>query len=423
MRLTKEQQALLNGRQGETMAKVVKTLVMYGEAFGAERMVPITSRYGHTVISFGIGVMKPVYQLYDQLLGANAVSRQPFSADPRPLDKNIPSSFLQDVVFKFMYSQQERYEDQLRKLGLMGEDAYSCACYLPQVGNVPGRGEILSWAESSAVVYANSVLGARCNRNSGIIELMGSIAGFVPEFGLLTDDGRRADWIVEVRTSKLPDAQLLGSAVGMKVLEKVPYVRGLEKWLGQELTEEACAYLKDFGAACASNGSVGLYHIHGLTPEAADQGESLIRENAPVYVVDDEELRRVKESYPCIWKDKDATPKLCFMGCPHMTLSQLKDWTVKVEEGLRASGNKKVLIPTVFTTAPAVEKEFRKTDYALRLKDTGVILSTICPLMYMNNPLSKKMPVITSSNKLRTYTSARYYSDEEILAKITKEGK
>ena len=94
MRLTKEQQALLNGWQGETMAKVVKTLVMYGEAFGAERMVPITSRYGHTVISFGIGVMKPVYQLYDQLLGANAVSRQPFSADPRPLDKNIPSSFL-----------------------------------------------------------------------------------------------------------------------------------------------------------------------------------------------------------------------------------------------------------------------------------------------------------------------------------------
>ena len=226
MILTKEQQALLDGAQGETMAKVVKTLVMYGEAFGAERMVPVTSKYGHTVISFGIGVMKPVYELYDQLLAAGAVSKQPFSADPRPLDKNIPSSFLQDVVFKFMYSQQDRYEDQLRKLGLMDDNAYTCACYLPQAGNVPQRGEVLSWAESSAVVYANSVLGARCNRNSGIIELMGSIAGFVPEFGLLTDDGRKADWVVELRTSRLPDAQLLGSAVGMKVLEKVPYVKG-----------------------------------------------------------------------------------------------------------------------------------------------------------------------------------------------------
>ncbi len=423
MILTKEQRAMLEGRQGETMAKVVKTLVMYGEAFGAERMVPVTSRYGHTVISFGIGVMRPVYQLYDQLLSANAVSRQPFSADPRPLDKNIPSSLLQDLVFKVMYSQQDRYEEQLRKLGLMGEDAYTCACYLPEAGNVPQRGEILSWAESSAVVYANSVLGARCNRNSGIIELMGSIAGFVPEFGLLTDDGRRADWIVEVRTSTLPDAQLLGSAVGMKVLEKVPFVRGLDRWLSRELNERTCAYLKDFGAACASNGSVGLYHIEGTTPEAADLGETIIRENAPVYVVDDEELQRVKDSYPCIWQDPDAVPKLCFMGCPHMTLGQLREWTDRVEEGLRAAGNKKVRIPTVFTTAPAVKAEFEKTEDAARLKATGVVLSTICPLMYMNNPLSKKMPVITSSNKLRTYSSARYYSDEEILAKITKEGK
>ena len=423
MILTDEQQALLDGAQGETMAKVVKTLVMYGEAFGAARMVPVTGQYGHTVISFGIGVMKPVYELYDQLLRAGAVSKQPFSADPRPLDKNIPSSFLQDVVFKFMYSQQDRYEEQLRRLGLMDKDAFTCACYLPQAGNVPGRGEVLSWAESSAVVYANSVLGARCNRNSGIIELMGSIAGFVPEFGLLTDDGRKADWVVELRTSRLPDAQLLGSAVGMKVLEKVPYVKGLDKWLGTELTDSVCAYLKDFGAAAASNGSVGLYHVDRLTPEAVDAGESLIRENAPVYVVDDAELARVRAGYPCIWKDPDATPKLCFMGCPHMTMSQLKDWTVRVEEGLKAAGNKTVRIPTVFTTAPGVAKEFRQTEYAARLAATGVVLSTICPLMYMNNPLSKKMPVITSSNKLRTYTSARYYSDEEILAKITREGK
>ena len=423
MILTNEQQALLDGAQGETMAKVVKTLVMYGEAFGAERMVPITSKYGHTVISFGIGVMKPVYALYDALLQAGAVSKQPFSADPRPLDKNIPASPLQNLVFKFMYSQQARYEGQLKALGLMNDQAFTCACYLPEAGNVPQRGEILSWAESSAVVYANSVLGARCNRNSGIIEIMGSIAGFVPEFGLLTDDGRMADWIVEIRTEKLPEAQLLGSAVGMKVLEKVPYVKGLDRWLGKELDDRACAYLKDFGAACASNGSVGLYHIENLTPEAVEQGDALIRPDAPVYIVDDAELERVRSGYPCIWKDMDAKPKLCFVGCPHMTLQQLEDWTVRVEEGLKAAGNRKVCIPTVFTAAPGVIQAFQKTEYARRLESTGVILSDICPLMYMNNPLSKKMPVITSSNKLRTYTSARFYTEDEILSKITKEGR
>ena len=136
----------------------------------------------------------------------------------------------------------------------------------------------------------------------------------------------------------------------------------------------------------------------------------------------DAELEKVYKNYPVIWKDANAKPKLCFMGCPHMSLEQLKSWTDKVEAGLKDSGNKKVVIPTVFTAAPAVLKEFEKTPYAARLKATGVITSYICPLMYMNNPLSGKMPVITSSNKLRTYTTARYYTDDEILLQITKGG-
>ena len=116
----------------------------------------------------------------------------------------------------------------------------------------------------------------------------------------------------------------------------------------------------------------------------------------------------------------EGKPKLCFMGCPHMTLHQLIDTTERVEAGLRAHGQRKVCIPTVFTAAPGVIEEFEKTEYAPRLRNTGVVLSYICPLMYMNNPLSKAMPVITSSNKLRTYTTARYYTEEEIITMITK---
>ena len=423
MYLTPEQQEILNGSKGDVMAKVMKTLVMYGEVFGADKMVPITSKHNHLVTSFGLKALGPVYDLMNQLIEAGAISQQKFSVDPRPIDKNVPANFLQNLVFnKFMYSKQDFYEDQLQKMGLMDENAFTCACYLDQVGNKPEKGDILSWAESSAVVYANSVLGARCNRNSGIMDIMGSIAGFVPHFGLLTDEGRKASWIIKVETTKKPEAQLLGSAIGMKVMEDVPYIQGLDKWLGTELDDAACTYLKDFGAATASNGAVGLYHIENLTPEAKELGESLVKEGAEVYVIDDAELKRVQDNYPVIWKNPDATPKLCFVGCPHMSLQQLKDWTVRVEEGLKASGNKKVLIPTVFTTAPAVKKEFEATEYAARLKATGVILSYICPLMYMNNPLCGPMPVITSSNKLRTYTTARYYTEDEILAKITKGG-
>ena len=421
MFLTDEQQAILNGSKGETMAKVMQTLVMYGDTFGADKMVPVTSKYNHLVTSFGLKMMKPVFDLMQQLIDAGAVSAQQFSVDPRPVDKNVPANLLQKLVFnKFMYSTQESYEKQLKELGLMNDDAFTCACYLDQVGNKPEKGEILSWAESSAVVYANSVLGARCNRNSGIMDIMGSIAGFVPNFGLLTDEGRKATWIIKVETTKKPEAQLLGSAIGMKVMEDVPFITGLSQWIGKELNDETCAYLKDFGAATASNGAVGLYHIENLTPEAVEQGAGLIAEGAKVYVIDDAELERVQREYPVMWKNVDAAPKLCFVGCPHMSLQQLKDWTVRVEEGLKAAGNKKVLIPTVFTTAPAVLKEFEKTEFAARLKATGVILSYICPLMYMNNPLCKSMPVITSSNKLRTYTTARYYTEDEILAKITK---
>ena len=324
-----------------------------------------------------------------------------------------------------MYTHQAAYEEQLRKLGIKGEDDYTCTCYMDQVGNKPKKGEVLSWAESSAVVYANSVLGARCNRNSGIIELMGSVAGFVPEFGLLTDEGRKASWIVEVKCEHKPEAQLLGSAIGMKVMEEVPYVKGLDKWLGTELNDDACAYLKDFGAATASNGAVGLYHIENLTPEAVEQGESIIAENAQVYVIDDAELERVKASYPVIWKNPDADPQLCFVGCPHLTLRQLIDWTQNVGKQLTANGLKKVTVPTVFTASTPVIKEFEKTPYAKQLKRQGIILSYICPLMYMNNPLCKKKAVITCSNKLRTYTSARYYTEAEILKTITtpKEGR
>ena len=425
MQLTPQQQALLDGAQGETMAKVVKTLVMYGDTFGAQRMVPVTSQYGHTVISFGLAVMKPVYDLYDRLIEAGLTSGQKFTADPRPLDKNVPTSLLEDIVFrKIMYTQQARYEEQLRKLGITDDSGYTCTCYLDQVGNKPAKGDILSWAESSAVVYANSVLGARCNRNSGMLELMGSIAGFVPEFGLLTDEGRKAHWLVEVKCTRRPEAQLLGSAIGMKVMEDVPYVRGLDTWLGTELTDEACAYLKDFGAATASNGAVGLYHIEPLTPEAREQGEALLREGYQTYVIDDAELERVKAAYPVIWKDPNAKPELCFVGCPHLTLEQLRDWTEKLSDALRQQGRLTVAVPTVFTAAPAVLKAFENTVEGYKLQSMGVILSYICPLMYMNNPLCKKKAVITSSNKLRTYTSARYYTDAEILDILAgKEGK
>ena len=424
MHLTEDEQNILNGSQGEAMAKIMKTLVMYGDTFGADSLIEVTSKAGHLVTSFGLSIMSPVYELMDELINEGIISKQPFTVDPRPVDfKNVPSNLIQKIVFRVMYGKQNDYEEQLKKLGLQSKDGFTCTSYMEQIGNIPNKGDILSWAESSAVVYANSVLGARCNRNSGIIEMFGSILGKVPNFGLLTDEGRKATWIVEVKTEKLPEAQVLGSAIGMKVMEDVPYIKGLNKLLGKELDDKAKDYFKDMGAATASNGAVGLYHVEGLTPEAVELGEDLILENPKVYVIDDAELQRVKDSYPIIWKDPNARPKMAFIGCPHLSLRQLKDWTNGIEEGLKNAGKSKVSIPTTLTAASPVLKEFNELPEAKVLKSIGVNTSYICPLMFMNNPTCSKMPVITNSNKLRTYTSSRYYTDEEILDIITKGGR
>ena len=102
MELNKEQQALLDGEQGETMAKIMKTLVMYGETFGATKMVPVTSTYGHIVTSFGVIVVKGVFDLMDKLIADGVTSKHKFSADPRQLYKNVPKNLIQDIVFKMM---------------------------------------------------------------------------------------------------------------------------------------------------------------------------------------------------------------------------------------------------------------------------------------------------------------------------------
>ena len=129
MQLTKEQQAILNGEKGETLAKVMKTLIRYGEVFGADKMVPVTGEHNHLVTSFGLKALGPVYDLMNQLIEAGDVSKQTFSVDPRPLDKNVPANFLQNFIFhNFMYSRQDFYEDQLNKLGLMEKDAFTCTC-------------------------------------------------------------------------------------------------------------------------------------------------------------------------------------------------------------------------------------------------------------------------------------------------------
>lgn len=420
MHLTEEEKGLLRGEKGEALRKAMESVVLYGDAFGAERLIPVNGPV-HLVTSFGIPILEPVFDMMEELIEADLRTEYPFTVDPRPLDyKNVKCSLLQKIVFRIMYGKQENYEKQLEKVGLKSEKAFTCTCYLPEVGNIPAKGDVLAWAESSAVVYANSVIGARTNRNSGVIELLSGIIGKTPEFGLLTDEGRKAKWLVEVKTMKLPNPQVLGSAIGMKVMEDVPYIVGLDQFLGKGINEDTKNYLKDMGAASASNGAVGLYHVESITPEAVEQGRALLTEGYQTYVLGEDELERVMNSYPVMWKNQNARPQVCFIGCPHLSLSQMYDWAEAIDRALKKSGKTKVKVRTILSAAPEVIERFKEDVLSYkRLISSGVFITSICPLMYMNNPLCAKQAVITNSNKLRTYTTARFFTDEKILEIIT----
>jgi predicted aconitase len=417
--LTDEERDTLDGKHGEVMAKAMLTIVKYGEVFGAKRLLPLDAPI-HVVTSMGMTGLDAMFRMMDELIAAGIKVKRPFTADPKPYDfdalpyhEDIKKSLLE------LYANQDRYEAQLAKLGMKGDDYYSCTCYLPEVGNTPKKGDILSWAESSAAVYANSVLGARTNRNSGIIELLGGIVDRAPEFGYLTDEGRKATWLVELKSQALPNAMLLGSAIGLKVVGDVPFIAGLDRFLGTEITDSVRDYLKDMGAASASNGAVGMFYVEHLTPDAKDAGRGALKDGYQTYTIDDDVLAATMANYPILWKDPGIEATICVIGCPHLTLSQIHAASERISKALAEAGKEEVRMRTVLVASPLVIKKFKEDRSAFeQLTRIGLTLSHACPVMHMNSAVAADYPMMTSSNKLRTYSTARFFLDDELVKRL-----
>jgi hypothetical protein len=252
------------------------------------------------------------------------------------------------------------------------------------------------------------------------MDLLCNIAGKVPLSGLLTDEGRQAIWKIEVKTAKLPPPQLLGAAIGEKVLADVPYIVGLDRFLGTGINPYTRDYLHDLGAACATAGAVGLYHVENITPEAVDYGIDLLTNDFKTYVIDEGKLQDLLRSYPVLWKDKDAKPEKCYLGCPHLSLDQLEWWADRIHERLKKQGTKLLKVKTVICSASQVLEKFMENKKGWqRLSQAGVKFSPACPMQLFDNDLSKDEAIITNSNKLRTYTNARFFPDKEILEILT----
>jgi predicted aconitase len=417
MTLTKEEQDIMDGKKGEALAKVMKTVVAFGNAFGADKLVDLGGN-PHTVLMFGSDAVAPVIDIFNECADAGLKAYAEYTIDPRPFDfYNLETSAENQYKLQKTYNLQTEMEMVHLRLGAKDMNYWSCACYWPEVGNAPRQGTNLAWSESSAVNYCNSVLGARSNRNSGGLEMLCNILGKAPHFGLLTDEGRQAKWLIDVQTTDEPQWSVLGGAIGMKVMEDVPFIAGIDRYLGQ-IDGVSMGKLKDMGAATATNGAVGLYHVENITPDAVDQGRKLLAEGYQTYVIDDTEVERVRKDYPNLWSVKDAKPTRAFVGCPHNTFHQLYDWGIKVTQALSNRGQEKIAIPLHLFCSTLVLNHFEQEHPELMrdMKRVGITFTNTCPLIFCGIPdITATEFCVTNSNKTREYTNSRFFDDGPLL--------
>ncbi|MFX0102318.1 MAG: aconitase X catalytic domain-containing protein [Candidatus Hodarchaeota archaeon] len=386
MKLNIEEQVILDGQQGVTLQKCLKSLVKYGEFFNADRLVPIS--HGHLAMSSGANLFETYLDVFTKLAGAGMQFKVPTTINPRYFKE--PRSFLE----KLLFTRQDELEKNFLAMG--GIPNFSCAPYFG--ANVPIKDEILAWAESSAVIYANSIIGARTNRNSVVIDLFSAVLGVTPNFGLLLDENRKADYQVTVDKGIIAnpaDFVLLGYYIGELLQDKIPYIKGIPGSVDD---------LKNMGAAMAASGGIGMYHVEGVTPEAKESGEKILKEGFKTLAIKSSNLTELK-SRLAIGRKK---VNLVFIGCPHLSLEELIMVT-RLMEGHRVK--KRLWI----NSAPEVIETFKKSKHYEAFQQTGSHLLSICPYTMFNSPSIKKRHILTNSGKMRYYSPIYFGTLEECL--------
>ena len=304
MRLTDEEKRMLNGEAGESVRVAMDILTALGEIYGAEDMIPIQSAHiaGLSLKSHGIAGM----EWAEDMARNGARVRVPTTMNVVGVDRSRDLGLPEDWV-KYQMRIEKAYED----MGCYGTS--SCVPYYQ--GFLPKFGESIAWAESSAVVFTNSVLGARDNREGGPSALAAALAGRTPRHGLHLDENRKGDILfkVTVPLNDLADYGALGNYVGKLVGEKNPVFENIGT-----PTTEALVYL---GAALASAGGVALFHAIGITPEAPTR-ESVLSGSYETLEIGEKELA---QGYDNMTSGKSREVDYVAIGCPHCSLNQLAE--------------------------------------------------------------------------------------------------
>jgi len=426
MKLTKDEEAILNGSEGEEKAKLMKILVKFGNTFGAEKLVDLGGA-PHSNMFIGAGYMGSMIKMLDQCAKAGLKSYAPYTVNPRPYDVYKVNNNARDMEMIYEgYNLQRDLEYVHVRLGSPDLNKRTCACYVDEIGNAPKPGTYVAWAESSAVNYGNSALGLRTNRTGAGMDLLQAMLGKSPLFGLMTDEGRRAQWLIKVKTTKEPDWGAVGIAIGRKCVEDIPYITGLDKYFkGGKVTSENLHLLKAMGSATASAGAVGLYHVEGVTPDAKQKKRKLLEKGYKTYVIDDKEQARIIDTFPNLWPEKNGDPTAAFLGCPHNTYHEVVKWGKMVTEALDKAGKEEAAIPVyMFMPNPVRDRLVEEEGVlASRMKRAGMVSTNMCSVSYAGmKGFSERVRGVTNSAKTRNYSTLRYFPDD-VLVKTIVDGK
>jgi predicted aconitase len=372
MKLAADEQAMLEGRQGKAKQKAMDLLVRYGEALGAERFVDTNNVCGT------VGASTPFLREYGQKHGGLDAVFSEFNLDSAEVVEipkvAVRSSHLQQGIDP-EHAERQGIPVEVVKLHRRGE-VYSaglgiemlntCAPYT--VGNVPAMGEHCAWMESSAVIYINSVLGARTNAEGRESAGCAMLTGKIPYWGYHLDENRLGTHHVEldIAVENITDWGLLGYYIGEVVQDRIPVISGVRQ--APDLPK-----LKHFGAAAASSGGVEMYHLAGITPEAPTL-EAAFGRNKPVMTFRYGKAERRQAYEHANITGRSPNVDFVMLGCPHYTLDQIGE-VARLLEGRRVHENSELWIFTPRQTRLLADQK----GYSKVIADAGAhLMSDTC---------------------------------------------
>ncbi|MHB0859472.1 MAG: aconitase X [Anaerolineae bacterium] len=388
MKLTPEEQAMLAGEEGEATRRAIEIVVTLGRIYGAGRLLPVESVQVAGVSYRNIGEAGLAFLRDWAAQGARV--RVPTTLNPAGMDLSSRGWRAMGVSEAFAQKQQELV-DVYAAMGITP----TCTCTPYLVGHNPHQGATLAWSESSAVCFANAVLGARSNREGGPSALAAAICGRTADYGLHRDEQRRATHRAQVRCPVVQPHEFaaLGYLVGKQVGNGVPYFEGLDLADGLDvdgsLTPQLRDALKLMGAALASSGAVALYHVAGVTPEARER-QDLCAPDLPTVTVDSLDAAMAELDGPLKAID------LVVVGCPHASFEELRD----VAEGVRG---KRLVAKLWVTTSRGVRDQADSEGLVQAIEEAGgLVVADGCVVVAPMRELAFRS-LATNSAKMAAY--------------------